>query len=67
MTFAIPPHTSLMASSIGTGAMFSPPAVMMSSLYRPVILSMPFVPMHPLSPLQSHPRSLIASRDLEAM
>jgi hypothetical protein len=36
-----PGQRSLMLSSMGTGAMFSPPAPMMSSLYRPVIFTIP--------------------------
>mmetsp|Transcript_34994 Transcript_34994/g.64811 ORF Transcript_34994/g.64811 Transcript_34994/m.64811 type:complete len:220 (+) Transcript_34994:675-1334(+) len=45
----------LTLASIGTGATFSPPAPMMSSLYRPVILIIPFSSMQPLSPEWSHP------------
>mmetsp|Transcript_9200 Transcript_9200/g.25073 ORF Transcript_9200/g.25073 Transcript_9200/m.25073 type:complete len:201 (-) Transcript_9200:1335-1937(-) len=50
------------SASIGTGAMFSPPAPMISSLYRPVILRKPSTPMVPLSPLWSQPSSSMASR-----
>mmetsp|Transcript_17801 Transcript_17801/g.43578 ORF Transcript_17801/g.43578 Transcript_17801/m.43578 type:complete len:236 (+) Transcript_17801:1322-2029(+) len=43
-------HSFFTLSSIGTGATFSPPAPIMISLYRPVIISIPFLPMLPLSP-----------------
>mmetsp|Transcript_63983 Transcript_63983/g.176859 ORF Transcript_63983/g.176859 Transcript_63983/m.176859 type:complete len:214 (-) Transcript_63983:392-1033(-) len=36
-TFCSAGHSALIASSIGTGAMFSPPAVISSSLRRPVM------------------------------
>jgi hypothetical protein len=41
----------LKESSMGTGATFSPPAVMISSLIRPVIFKKPCASILPLSPL----------------
>mmetsp|Transcript_13433 Transcript_13433/g.20123 ORF Transcript_13433/g.20123 Transcript_13433/m.20123 type:complete len:218 (-) Transcript_13433:1496-2149(-) len=50
----------LMLDSSGTGATFSPPAPIISSLYLPVIFSMPDSLMHPLSPECIHPSLSIA-------
>mmetsp|Transcript_2433 Transcript_2433/g.5540 ORF Transcript_2433/g.5540 Transcript_2433/m.5540 type:complete len:375 (-) Transcript_2433:2658-3782(-) len=61
MQLEIAGQSFLMFSSIGTGATFSPPAVMINSLYRPVTFTMPFCPMTPMSPLWSQPSSSIAS------
>ena len=62
MTLEIAGRKDLRASSTGTGAMFSPPAVMMSSLMRPVMLSKSvFGSMAPTSPLCNHPSSSMLS------
>mmetsp|Transcript_1892 Transcript_1892/g.2609 ORF Transcript_1892/g.2609 Transcript_1892/m.2609 type:complete len:310 (-) Transcript_1892:1469-2398(-) len=60
MIFATAGCRSLTFPSTGTGATFSPPAPMISSLYRPVILIMPRVSIQPLSPEWSQPSSSIA-------
>ena len=44
-------HSVLKLSSIGTGAIFSPPAVIINSLMRPVILMKPPSSIRPLSPV----------------
>mmetsp|Transcript_52880 Transcript_52880/g.160710 ORF Transcript_52880/g.160710 Transcript_52880/m.160710 type:complete len:230 (-) Transcript_52880:597-1286(-) len=61
ITSAMPSQCFLTASSMGTGAMFSPPSPMMSSLYRPVILIMPCAVIMPLSPECNQPSSSIVS------
>eukprot|EP00438_Fugacium_kawagutii_P006399 Skav224252 [mRNA] locus=scaffold2636:14703:15730:- [translate_table: standard] len=45
ITFESAGAAFLIASSTGTGAIFSPPAPMINSLYRPVILTTPLVSM----------------------
>mmetsp|Transcript_26239 Transcript_26239/g.81051 ORF Transcript_26239/g.81051 Transcript_26239/m.81051 type:complete len:257 (-) Transcript_26239:1296-2066(-) len=57
----------LIASSTGTGAMFSPPAVMMSSLMRPVMYTCPSASMRPTSPEWSHPSPSMVSCDFSAL
>lgn len=54
-------HYSLKLSSIGTGATFSPPAVMISSFIRPVILRYPPLSILPWSPVLKYPNSSIHS------
>mmetsp|Transcript_91477 Transcript_91477/g.244962 ORF Transcript_91477/g.244962 Transcript_91477/m.244962 type:complete len:253 (-) Transcript_91477:2480-3238(-) len=61
MALEIAGHSLLMLSSIGIGATFSPPAVIISSLYRPVTLIIPSSPFTPMSPLCNQPSSSIAS------
>mmetsp|Transcript_49223 Transcript_49223/g.107332 ORF Transcript_49223/g.107332 Transcript_49223/m.107332 type:complete len:263 (+) Transcript_49223:794-1582(+) len=61
MQFETAGQSFLMFSSMGTGATFSPPAVMINSLYRPVTFTIPFSPITPMSPLWSQPSSSIAS------
>ena len=58
----MPGRSSLSLSSTGTGAMFSPPAVMMSSLMRPVMASMSVsASTLPTSPDLSQPSSSMVS------
>jgi len=45
----------LMLSSIGTGGMFSPPAVIISSFSLPVIHRYPSLSIFPTSPVRNHP------------
>merc|ERR1711865_613772 len=59
ITLDTPLQNDLKAFSIGTGAIFSPPAPMISSLYLPVILSIPSLVIQPLSPECSQPSSSI--------
>ena len=64
-----PGSSDLSASSMGTGGTFSPPAVMSSSLMRPVILSMGAAPAPkgtkaPVSPEWFQPSASTASRVL---
>ena len=47
IAFEMAGHAFLSASSTGTGAMFSPPAPISSSLYRPVTRTMPCTSMQP--------------------
>mmetsp|Transcript_49936 Transcript_49936/g.133668 ORF Transcript_49936/g.133668 Transcript_49936/m.133668 type:complete len:204 (+) Transcript_49936:124-735(+) len=61
MTSATPSHIFFTWSSIGTGAMFSPPSPMISSLYLPVIFTMPCSVIMPLSPECSQPSLSIVS------
>jgi len=51
-----------MQFSSKTGATFSPPAVIISSLIRPVIVKFPFSSIYPTSPECKNPSLSIASR-----
>lgn len=44
--------------SICTGGIFSPPAVMISSLILPVMYTKPLLSIYPISPVLSHPSSI---------
>mmetsp|Transcript_26468 Transcript_26468/g.56187 ORF Transcript_26468/g.56187 Transcript_26468/m.56187 type:complete len:215 (+) Transcript_26468:199-843(+) len=57
----MPSQLFLTWSSMGTGAMFSPPSPMISSLYLPVIFTMPASVTMPLSPEWSQPSASIVS------
>jgi len=61
MQLEMPSQVALILSSIGTGAMFSPPAPMISSLKRPVIRTIPRASFTPSSPECSQPSSSIDS------
>mmetsp|Transcript_14058 Transcript_14058/g.34827 ORF Transcript_14058/g.34827 Transcript_14058/m.34827 type:complete len:221 (-) Transcript_14058:1698-2360(-) len=61
ITLEIAVKLLLIQSSIGTGATFSPPAVMISSLYRPVMRKKPSLSMQALSPESIQPSGKIAS------
>mmetsp|Transcript_8157 Transcript_8157/g.18664 ORF Transcript_8157/g.18664 Transcript_8157/m.18664 type:complete len:270 (-) Transcript_8157:88-897(-) len=67
MTSLMPSHALFTHSSMGTGAMFSPPSPMMSSLYLPVIFTMPCAVTMPLSPEWSHPSASMVSAFLASM
>mmetsp|Transcript_23868 Transcript_23868/g.67610 ORF Transcript_23868/g.67610 Transcript_23868/m.67610 type:complete len:206 (+) Transcript_23868:192-809(+) len=61
MTSAMPSQPFFTSSSMGTGAIFSPPSPIISSLYRPVIFTMPCIVIMPLSPECSQPSLSMAS------
>mmetsp|Transcript_42352 Transcript_42352/g.83187 ORF Transcript_42352/g.83187 Transcript_42352/m.83187 type:complete len:216 (+) Transcript_42352:795-1442(+) len=67
ITFDMNGQLALMVSSMGMGAMFSPPAVMISSLIRPVMYTRPFSSICPTSPECSQPLSSIASLHLSSL
>ena len=58
--------SALILSSIGTGATFSPPAVIISSFSRPVIYKYPSASILAISPVRSQSSSPNASRVFSA-